>query len=69
MNKINFGKVATIVVTAVALLISTRAVLSIIKDIVCNEHSLLGIAYRVGVVFSVTSLTILGIKFLTYEDK
>lgn len=66
MNKINFGSVVTIVMTAVALSISTRAVLSIIKDIVCNDHSLLGIAYRVAVILIVTTLTILGIKLLHY---
>jgi ABC-type arginine/histidine transport system permease subunit len=69
MNKINFGKVVTIVTTAVALIISIRAIMSIIKDVVCNEHSLLGIAYRIGIIFMITSLTILAIKFLTYEDK
>jgi hypothetical protein len=69
MNKINFGKVVTIVTTAVALMISTRAILSIIKDIVCNEHSFLGIAHRLTIIFIIASLTFLAIKFLTYEDK
>jgi ABC-type arginine/histidine transport system permease subunit len=69
MNKINLGKVVTIVMTAVALMISVRAIMSIIKDIVCNEHSLLGIVYRIGIIFMITSLTILAIKFLTYEDR
>jgi len=67
MNRINFGKVATIVVTAVAISISVRAIMSIIKDIVCNDHSLLAIAYRIAVIFIITSLTFLGIKLLTYE--
>jgi hypothetical protein len=69
MNRTNLGKVVTIVMTAVALIISTRAVLSIIKDIVCNEHSLFAIAYRVAVILIITSLTILAIKFLTYENE
>jgi hypothetical protein len=69
MNKINLGKVVTIVTTAVALMISVRAIMSIIKDIVCNEHSLLGIAYRVCIILMITSLTILAIKFLTYDKE
>jgi hypothetical protein len=69
MNRTNLGKVATIVVTAVALMVSVRAIMSIIKDIVCNEHSFMGIVYRVFIILMVTSLTILAIKFLTYQDK
>ncbi len=69
MNKINFGKVATIVATAVALIIFVRASMFIINDIVCNEHSIMGIAYRVFILLIITSFTILAIKFLTYENK
>ena len=60
----NIKIIATFIMGTMASIISIRFMGAIIKDILTNEHSMLGIAYRVIVVLIVVVFTILGLKLL-----
>jgi len=67
MNIKRIGSAITIVIVVTELIVVTKAISTIIFDLVKEEHTLMGVCYRLGVIAMILMVTAISLMFLTYK--
>lgn len=67
MNIKKIGSAVTIVAVVIELIVVIRAISTILFDLIKEEHSLMGVLYRLGAIGMILILTTISLMFLTYK--
>lgn len=67
MNIKRIGNTLTIVAVVTELIVVIKAISTILFDLIKEEHSLMDVLYRLGLIGIILILTAISLMFLTYK--